>query len=348
MKRILILLGLTILIAGCNLGKPEPPTHSATHTHTAIPLTKTTTIAPTQTQTPTPSITFTPSITPAGILTSHEWVPENILIYYNHWGGDGCCANSEPPHIVLYSDGQLFVYKSGFAADGPLSYLLTTQLSRKEMCALLNTIEQLGFFNYDYGDTTYNIEGFSVEGGSEYIITVNSWHSNSISILGLWEFVNHGYKNEPVQTSPSFLAIKDTFELLFNYAPEGLRPYKPDYIELWIYDPYDSKDIKPWPPELPPLRELLEQAQPDEFYDYKLMVLLEGETANQISQLFEYLPKGGLFSDGDITLTLVAIPLLPYPHPSHPFTSRVKLHYQATPTPSKLNCEVSDGLLPLP
>ena len=78
-----------------------PPTHEFNKQQLPTPTAKAATIEPV-----TP--TYTPEFarTPVPPLTSHEWMPEGILVKIEAVGtGDGCCIYSLPPFLILYADG---------------------------------------------------------------------------------------------------------------------------------------------------------------------------------------------------------------------------------------------------
>ena len=142
-----------------------------TKTHTDIP--------------PTPTSIITSQPTAVATLESHIWMAENLIAKYHNYGGDGCCQYPSPPEFVLFSDGQLFIRTQ----NGEFPQILTKQLTRQEICAFLNTVDQLGFFDYDA--TTYmidrygqSIQNFSIEGSNRQNISINAWRSNSVSLYG--------------------------------------------------------------------------------------------------------------------------------------------------------------------
>ena len=83
------------------------------------------------------------------------------------------------PDFILYSSGQLIVRQ----CDQDLCKFRTQTLARREVCSLLNTIDQLGFFDYDPG--TFHSPS---EGGQATFIQVNAWRQAEVRIsqLGRW------------------------------------------------------------------------------------------------------------------------------------------------------------------
>ena len=204
MKRILLPIILMFLLAACAPSQPVvtgtlPP--MATPTRTRLP-TRTPTLTPTITTTPTitPTATPWPTITPSGELTAHTWKADLVLIYFNSWGGDGAMF-ALPHNLVLYSNGELFIHNFDYVPDG----LSTIQLSREEICKLLNTIDQINFFEYDHA--TNNYEYFIGSGGQITNLQINAWQSNSFQIADMFGIVE-GYKETTIEPSESLIFAK--------------------------------------------------------------------------------------------------------------------------------------------
>jgi hypothetical protein len=351
MKRIFFALALLLLQTACADNQPaltitQPVAVTKTPTRTSPP-TRTPTLIPTITNTPTitPTSTPWPTITPSGELKTHTWMADPILVYFNSWGGDGGWF-PQPQNLVLYSDGQLFVYNVGFRGSGQY----VTQLSRQEMCELLNTIDQIGFFDYDHA--TNNYQYFMGDGGSTVNILVNAWQSKSFEVPDLFGIAESAIQSR-VEPSESLNIAMNTFRLLSNYSSDSLQLYLPENIEIWLYPPaYGYEITELWPEGLPPLSELFEEAQlveeVDEFGIESLRRLrLECEEGYLFIQAFNELPHRELYSDGEITLVVNVIGLLPYPYPDmDPFSSG--LYLNNTPPPTTLTCGPEDGLLAIP
>jgi hypothetical protein len=345
MKRFLIPILLILLSASCAPEHPAPTATlapSITQTRTRPP-TITPTLSPTITSTPTitPTPTPWPTITPSGELTTHTWAAEPVLIYLNTWGGDGA-QFPFPPDLVLYSNGQLFIQNFNYLPG----VLFTTQLSRQEICALLNTIDQIGFFEYDH--STNNYEYFIGSGGPITDLAVNAWQTNSFEIGDLFGIVE-GYQETSVEPSASLVISKTMYIFLSSYIPETLQPYNPKEIEIWFYPPlHEPESITPWPSDLPSLTDLYEQAEP--LFGFGIegirSLRLDIETGNQIAQAHTYLPDR-FYRDGDTILKVIVSKLLPFTLPDLDPTSP-GLYLDDSPPQTNITCYPEDGLLAIP
>ncbi len=150
------------------------------------------TLTPTRTPTPTPTVTPTPTPLPVAPLVAHDWTTEPVLLRFGQIGGDGADPlDYSLPSLILYSDGTLIYRQWAESSDGAgRLQLWQVDLDRQKICALLNTIDQAGFFDYD--PKTYVPEGqyLSFDGSSSTVIEVNAWRSKHISLYGLWVFLN--------------------------------------------------------------------------------------------------------------------------------------------------------------
>jgi hypothetical protein len=306
---------------------------------------KTLTASQTQTHTTVPTITSTPVPT----LIPHNWTPNTLLVYLDRKGGDGCCEFPSPPGLVLYSDGQLFIYTW---IEDQTPQLLTKTLSKSEICYLLNSIDQTGFFDYDESSYLFDrfdrpIDRFPIDGSDSTFIVVNAWRSKSVNLYALSSFIwyEEYFVNFPKEMSaqpPTILpALKNAFLLLSTYSLENLTPYQPNLLELWI-SPIDSTDsFLTWPLDSPSLSDLINNSQQDDFFEARRIVI-EKESANQVFALFHNSIEGQIFSDGKNTVFIYPFPLLPYSFDSNLFFST---DFQPTPIPSGISCKPSDGML---
>jgi len=182
---------------------------------------------------PTPNASLIPSLpeattTPTPQLTAHPWIPEAVLIELGESGGDG---NFGPyiPDLILYADGNLIFQSSGG--------LRRKQLERQEICALLNTVEQSGFFDYDSAKDDYSVDGAPFIGGAVTRLQVNAWRSKQIALaelaiiledpgsLAAWDACPDC---SDAPTIPS--SLRDVYQLLKHYRPGEARPYQPSRI----------------------------------------------------------------------------------------------------------------------
>jgi hypothetical protein len=324
---------------------PTKFTSAITQTYsTAIP-SENYTPTSTQTITFTSTLTTTPEPTQVPTLEAQTWVTDNPLVMSYGSSGDGCCQHPWPPEFVLYSDGQLFIW----AQTEQGSQLLTKQLARQEVCAFLNTVDQLGF--YDYNQETYQIdrygqkiEYFSIEGSNTQHISINAWRSNAVSLYGLRSYLNADPsifdlpKGSFFQSPIILPALKNTFLLITSYMPSDMEIFQPEFLEVWLIgSEISGENTRTWPVEEPSLEYLINNAQADESYNNwtgqsSRKIVLAGSTAREVFDLFSQKLDSQVFTDGKNTVEIIALPVLPYTD-----------GYEESPTPSSMHCAPSDG-----
>lgn len=196
------------------------------------------------------------------------------------------------PRLAIYVDGQVII-QSG---DWGESRVLEAYLSATEVCELLANIEQAGFFN-DI-DPIYTVDENSLgDGAPVYIIQVNGQlnKQEEIYLRGLEYTVQE---------------ISAAYQLVSNYYPVGaLRAYQPAKVLLWIGE-FSQDEVSPslvqeYPPELPPITELMKSRG-------EFGVLTEGQLARDFWELADYRLKFMYFRvDGDL-YGIIAWPILPH------------------------------------
>lgn len=182
--------------------------------------------------TPTLELIFTPSPQ-----------PENpVLISRTNYSGDGideftsCLRGLDTYNFVLYQDGHLIISQVNY---------LETIIPQAVIDELMNEIQATGFFNLTGKDDQYIINAPTAlpsgwSWGSR--ITVKE---TSISLRG---DISSDYEVE---------AIKKTKQLINDFIPLDLKPYKPNTVLLYVvlidnssFDEYDPKPLPPllhWP-----------------------------------------------------------------------------------------------------
>lgn len=289
-----------------------------------------------------PSATLSPTNTPiyprptVAPLKAHEWAPEPILIQMGGYGGDGCCYFGFPPSFILYSDG-LFIMSNLVGRNFEYRPLFN-RLERKEMCQLLNTIDQNGFFDYDPRVFQSPFAG----AGSTYI-QVDAWQSKYVNHGSLYYFIFGDYENEFENCDDCLPVIlpemENTFRLLVGYNPGGMKYYIPEQLLVWLLYPYSDETGKPWPLKSPSLADLLEERGSD--YD-RDPVAVDGDT---VQDWFGVI-NNGVYYQGDLRVEIKARPMWPYETPGN--YGPIIINPDSDAFPDTLNCKVVDGILPIP
>lgn len=308
---------------------------------------------PSRTPTPTRTFTHTPTPKPVPPLIAHEWTTEPILLRFGQIGGDGADPlDYSLPSLILYSDGRLIFrqWEKSNEDDLPVK-LWEVVLNRQEMCALLNTIDQTGFLDYD--PSTYLPEGqyLPFDGASDTVIEVNSWRSKQVSLNGLWVFLNGEpsmagaivFGDPDYGTLPYIPgALRNTYRLLTHYKPKNVHLYQPRRLALRIeqMDEWSSfGDI--WPLTSPTLSDLYKRSSSGQD-----IVITTGAETTAIYQVFGNSMGAKVFDENTHRYIVAARPLLPYER----LGSDYAFSSVNAPTEFKrpMSCEPSDGTLAIP
>ncbi len=304
------------------------------------------------TLTPSPTPTPTPTTTPVPPLVAHEWTTEPILLRFGQIGGDGADPlDYTLPSLTLYSDGRLFFRQwENLNQDDLRVKLWEAVLSRQEMCALLNAIDQTGFLDYD--SSTYLPEGeyLPFDGASDTVIEVDSWRSRHISLNGLWVFLNDEpsmargivFGGSDYGTLPYIpAALRNVYRLLTHYRPENVYLYQPHRLALRLVQPELYYSSTPWPLKSPKLSELYKRSNAGQDF----VITMGAETA-AIFEVFDNSMDANTFDENTDQYFVAMRPLLPYESLSSDYA------FSPVNAPAEfrrpMHCEPSDGVLSTP
>jgi hypothetical protein len=242
----------------------------------------------------TPTEKPMPTAAPTSVPTSHQWESGPVVAEiapvagymepYEAWG--------YMPSVVVYANG--LVISSSFY--GPMTQV---SLSRSELCSLLYTIDESGFFDFqedDYHPTP------TVDAGSTNL-AVHAWRSNEIGILG--------DADDEYQPNPFPSALGRTIQALnsFQHAPKAV-PYLPDQMILLIFrtDDHGNAPVEEWPSSMPAIATLAPGGVP---FGNPITVSLHGKDA---VTAYSLLKKGltQFFGEGNRLYQVTARPVLPF------------------------------------
>jgi len=305
------------------------PTLTATSTRTPTPyVIRTWTPSPTlatRTRIPTATTTPTPTRYPSPPLTKHEFMPNPILLRYQTGGGDGGYWADWPSELIVYGNGEIFL--DGYV--GSLEYQpLRRNLPRKEMCRLFYTIEQTGFFNLSGYINPHFSDGTPIS-----TFEVDIW-DNTLTLHD--ELSSILYYSDPIYDDlyiPSELI--DTFLLLDNYNPGGMKYYQIDKMVLWVQTSYDSSPASPWPLSSPSLQFLADN------YFFRPYIIESKDIFISVSSI-----TSGDYEEAGQVYYVVTRPLWPYEVIQN--NQVVDLGPPASELTDPISCFVRDGLLPIP
>lgn len=354
----------TLLVLSCQQG-----TRPSVATETQEPLTvRTETQTVTSTVSPARSPTMTS--TPQPPLVEHEWEPEQALMLFRFTAGDGggIIAQSAPPRFILYADGGLFVTRS--TEDDSRQQLFFKKLTREEICQNLNTLDQIGFLDYDPSTYEFVGDGPMMMGAPGVYMEVNSWKSHKSHYYELGLFIpdkltgrtpaelrmqdpgeNMEYSSPVI--SP---ALQTAYYFFTEYSVQGFEIYQPERLAVWLVPLKSMTDeaatAREWTLTNLSLDQLSAQVDimDDEFLNDT--IILKGKDASLAFNEFDrsFSLDGRYYfqtsPDGEKEYYLVyARPLLPYEVQTSPETYEI----MDSPKPDfKLKCYPSDGVVPPP
>ncbi|MBI5352077.1 MAG: hypothetical protein HZB50_05520 [Chloroflexi bacterium] len=357
---------ITLLMTACQPAvqfSTPYPTITITFSQTTPPH-----ITPTSADTPTviPSPISTPTLTSTlqPPLIQHEWWPERVMVSLKAVPGDGGYLTAiYPPQFILYADGSMFATR--FIEDGQnyRGQLFFKKVGRKEICQNLNTLDQIGFLNYD--PLSYQFPGGrpNTMGGDGVAIRVNAWEALDGAYYALPIYLDNELTNKlssfskfPGDGLPVILpALRTAYYFLSEYSMDEFELYTPDRLAVWI-QPLDQDSIsyveseggaKEWRLKTPSFANMFAKIDYDN-YPYEHYLVLTDEEAVKVYRFL-----GGTFgediyyelkSNGEKKyFTLFARPVLPYELPGKqiPAPNSTKPNF-------KLICYPSDGVLPIP
>jgi hypothetical protein len=356
---------IAVLSSGCNQATATP-----TVVVQQLPPTSTSTPRPTATKTPTPRSfftnartriasltptqtvipTLTPTPKPVPTLVAHEWTTDPILLRFGEVDGDGAFLfESSLPSLILYSDGTL-IYKEWqrVSSDDIRIKLWQVNLSRQQICSLLNSIDQTDFFNYD--PSTYLPKGkyLPFDGASDTAIEVYAWQSKQISIYGLSIYLDDkssvadalvysGSATKPYIPA----ALRETYKLLTHFRPDGATTYQPNRLAIRINDPAIYTRGQSWPLTSTKIIDLYNRSDSG-----RNLVIATGPESTAIYEVFDNSFGDKVFDAAPHFFLVTVRPLLPYEQPEF------KHSYNPIDTPPDLrrpmSCAPNDGILPIP
>ena len=291
------------------------------------------------TQVPTSTVRVAPQ------LTSHTWYPSNILIKFGYELGLGDRI-PPPPQFILYSDGQLFIHRIIQGEDGKydVEVFKHTQLDRTGICRLLNSIEKTGLFDDPYYD---EFQGAITE-------PITDIPSADLEVLAWGE--SRVLEFEPYYLNHYHRSIQEIYKLLASYPINDMPDYLPDRIAFWVTDSaYPVKNLPDyaadWPFTFPSLAELSDLMPANNGYGERKGIVLTGETAQQVYQLWQKSRKSSTefynyFLENEHLYTILASSL--FPDEALPWSGDLSLEFNITTEPYTLTCQPSDGMLTLP
>ena len=379
-KSLSFIILLVLILAGCQAASaptessqvspiPSRPFHTPTLSRTPHPvftpyLSKTPTLAPT----PFPTFTISPTSTLQPPLVEHTWQPETVLISFYETHGDGGADYpfTIKPSFLLLADGRLFV--SHYDLETGEYSILTRQLNRREICQHLNTLDQIGYLDYD--PATYQFVGGSpsILGAPGNIITVNTWSmAQENSYYELSRYMDGGRYGPSIGLDPNdpngrpvvSPALRDTYYFLSRYPSAGLQKYDPTRLALLIYQTKkpsndSSVTLSKWLLQNPTLAELFAEGGSSFSDNIHRALVLKGATAQSVyDALGRYPSVSGYFyeeNDGvEQYYHLSVDALMPYESPEGDDMYLAQIPAPGTENPNfTLTCYPSDGILPIP
>jgi hypothetical protein len=313
---------------------------------------------------PTPAIISTPTSTPQPSLKEHEWTPQTVLLRLDLTREENGILNPPPPpQFILYADGKVLLTRPAIEGypHGD-QQLVFKQLERKEVCQILNTLDQTGFLDYD--PSSYEFIGGkpNMTGVTNAYLEVNAWKSHKreypelpfyifdeltgVVASGLTTDIND--RNGFPVISP---ALRNAYYLTADYPVDGFEVYEPERFAVWIrpLKPADFPNVhwEDWSSQSYAISYMLSRIDyGNAGYDERYLILRKQGALSLYEYLKEafstkyYVETGKL---GEKAYYAVhARPLLPYELPG---TYEVETPETSNP---KLKCAPADGVMTVP
>jgi hypothetical protein len=295
--------------------------------------------------------TVTPGLTPFIDHTRgfREWFPTPILIEAGIIHDLKRDPFDRDPSFVLYANGTL-IQKGCHASSCDFT---TAQLSKKQVCSLLNSIELYGFFDYD--PSGYNTP---IAGGEITYIDVSAWREQHIALYQLTDWLEDpNWLNrlldcdncrEPPLIKP---ALANTYWLLDGFSVPGSVTYHPSSLAVWLSAPELAGEPVDWTLGSPTLGRLLEMSRCAEA-GQRQAVILGGSEAENLASFINQITNQGLspiFSEGSLVFQVSTRWLLPYEQAAGCGESTNQFPAGDIPVvKTPMSCSISDGFIPTP
>jgi hypothetical protein len=348
-KTVLFLLVGVLLSAGC---VSATPTVAVTQTPSRLP-TRTPrlpiTPLPTKTPTITPSETFTPLPTftakPFPPLVSHDFKPNPILVTYKNVS-EGFCDSVCPAYpvpFVLFGDGNLFIFNEAEINGHYEDRFLHKKLDRSETCRILNTIDQVGFF--DFNPSSYKIP--EVYDASTWRIEIYAWRTKDVSLYALGDLLDIANSDPSLSDDIAPASALRTFNLLYNYPSDGLETYIPNLLVIWIWkSSIDDADVREWKTDDISLDKLFEKGgSAQDALPHP--IFLDGSDAKNIYAMFDNFDYYGDVTQSGERYRVYLRPVLPFEKITKD-GAWLKPDAQRMNLPNNLHCSPLDGVMLIP
>ncbi len=345
-QTIIFLIAGILLLTSCVSSTPNMlPSIALTPSFTSKP-------TPTQISSQTPTIissitltTSAPTFTTASVatLTSHDWRPSPILITYDKdW--DGFCSTVCPPDpapLILYGDGNFFLYTSVDINNNTYFRYLHKKLDRNEICRILNTIDQTGFFDFD--PSTYSKP--EISDAANWRVEIHAWRNKDVTLYALGDAIDFLDLDPSNEINPS--SVRDAFTLLYKYPSDGLDVYIPQLLGIWLWkSSFESSPAKVWTVDSISLGKLYKKAG-SAVDTMPRPIYLAGKDAQNIYAMFNDFNYYGEVTQNGERYGIYVRPVLPFEIISRN-TSVISPNVSQMKLPSSLRCDSSDGIMPIP
>lgn len=268
-----------------------------------------------------------------------------VLVLFGAGGGDGADPFYPVPRFLLYRDGTLITARRTDQGG----QFFQSHLERQAICAILNTIDQTGFFDYD--PTIYDRyqDRILVDGAGYSIIEVDAWRSQHLAHYDLWGIITFPeapcYQEFLAVCNCVPAALRDTYRLLDTYAPAYLEPYIPDEVLLLVTEDNHIWGAEPWPVASISLTQVLRESDRPGLG----ALLLRGEEGRSVYQALGGTILTRPYTQGGRWFWVMARPLLPYESAAGVLDDRWAIPSPDVPATSvEFTCYPEDGVLPIP
>lgn len=293
-----------------------------------------------ETSQPSETPTLTPVFEEDGTVT---WYPNDVLVLWGNWPGDGVGYFIAPPQFILFGNGTLIQQGTNYSSQPFISHL-----DEKELCKFLNTVDESGFFDDDFRHF------FPFDGLSSSYINIKTWKSKSDSaqildyaISGATYYDTLFCRDCPIPDKNTIIrpSLANIYFFLKNYTPDTRKIANFEQI-LFSIEPVDTESSRDWP--IKSISPVALWSKCNEKYCYDQGMVLDGDIAKEIIEKTE---SGSIFS-GEIdpdkpSFRITYRPIWPgeYIFRYYELNWPTQVPQQVPTTP--ITCKKSDGHYPL-
>lgn len=288
-------------------------------------------------------------------LQAHDWLAGPVLLRYDIDCADFCGGEvfSYYPRLILYSDGRLIT-----AHHQERTLIEESQLTREQMCRLLNSFDATGLFTYDpsaFDEANGAFPRLTLPAG----VAITAWDEASIPLGPIADFRPGGELSGRVTLDAPLLLAYHLADRLVELRGEA--PYVPLELAVSVLtvapddDPFSccfANEGGLWPVTAVRLADLVAQGVATADDPRRVLTTVSGPAVEQLLAAFgddPFSESNPIAFEEDGRQYVVALrALLPYESLAslgYPLHSSIIPGPDVTATPTPLSCTPQDGVV---